>query len=92
MLDVIKWGQSAKHELLRCTQRGFTDFVADMLYASQQQQPIKSLCEIGVSQGSKIRLWCDVTTDDCEIVGVDVYEPDRPEHYALRHEIVHIGN
>ena len=55
MLDVKIWRQSADDEFLRCSQRGFSDFVADMLYASQQQHPIKSLCEIGVSQGSKIR-------------------------------------
>ena len=91
MLDVRKWTQSADDQSLRCSQRGFSEFVADMLYASQQQQPIKSLCEIGVSWGRKQRMWCEVTTDDCEIVGVDVYEPDRPEHYALRHEITHIA-
>ena len=92
MLDVKKWKKLADDESLRCSQRGFSNFVADMLYASQQQQPIKSLCEIGVSQGSKIRIWCEVTTDDCEIVGVDMFDPDNPYHYALRHEIVHIDN
>ena len=92
MLDVKKWRQSADGESLRCSLRGFSEFVADMLHASQQQQPIKSLCEIGVSQGSKIRIWCEVTTDDCEIVGVDMFDPDIPEHYALRHDIIHIDN
>ena len=92
MLDVKKWKKLADDESLRCSQRGFSNFVADMLYASQQQQPIKSLCEIGVSQGSKIRIWCEVTTDDCEIVGVDMFDPDNPYHYELRHEIVHIDN
>ena len=92
MLDVKKWKKLADDESLRCSQRGFSNFVADMLYASQQQQPIKSLCEIGVSQGSKIRIWCEVTTDDCEIVGVDMFDPDNPYHYALRHDFVHIEN
>ena len=96
MLDVRKYRQKSNRsqfrESTRSEKRGFTRFVADMLYASQQQQPIKSLCEIGVSRGRKQRMWCEVTTDDCEIVGVDVYDPDNPYHYALRHEIVHIDN
>jgi hypothetical protein len=92
MLDVIKYKQTAIDESLRCELRGFTNFVSDVLAAAQQQQPIKGLCEIGVSQGSKHRMWCEVTTDDCDIVGVDVYDPDRAEHYALRHEIIHIDN
>ena len=95
MLDVRKYRQKSNRsqfrESTRSEKRGFTRFIADMLYASQQQQPIKSLCEIGVSWGRKQRMWCEVTTDDCEIVGVDLYEPDRPEHYELRHEITHIG-
>jgi len=94
MLDINKYKQtvstSARGEPTRSEKRGFTNFVADMLEAAQQQQPIKSLCEIGVSWGHKQRMWCEVTTDDCEIVGVDIYDPDRPEHYALRNNHHHI--
>jgi len=93
MLDINKFKQTVdERDTLRFNMRGFTNFVADMLEAAQQQQPIKSLCEIGVSRGVKHRMWCDITTDDCEIVGVDIFDPDRPEHYALRNEISHINS